>query len=118
MNGGLYGPLLDFANTVGGFQWQGLHQLDLPVDNILRHLSDRRIADHIPKPLGNLLRDRFPLLPLLTLHLQEHFLANHRRPVVQHLRIVDEVISYRVSACLGTIVGASDDLIYLIDYPQ
>ncbi|CUZ29561.1 Uncharacterised protein [Serratia marcescens] len=55
MNGGLYGPLLDFSDAIGGFQRQGLHQLDLPVDDVLCHLADRRIADHIPKPLGNLL---------------------------------------------------------------
>lgn len=55
VNGGLYGALLDFTNTVGGLQGQRLHQLDLPVDDILCHLADRRIADHIPKPLGNLL---------------------------------------------------------------
>lgn len=55
VNGGLYGALLDFSDAIGGFQRQGLHQLDLPVDNILCHLADRRIADHIPKPLGNLL---------------------------------------------------------------
>lgn len=114
----LYSALLDLTNTVGGFQRQGLHQLDLPVDDILCHLTDWRIADHIPKSLGNLLRDRFPLVPLLTLHLQEHFLTDHCRPVVNHLRVVDEVIGYRVSACLGTIVGASYDLIYLTDYPQ
>lgn len=118
VNGGLYGALLDFSDALCGFQRQGLHQLDLPVDNILCHLADRRIADHITKPLGNLLRYRFPLLPLFSLHLQEHFLSDHRRPVVQHLRIVGEVIGYRVSACLGTIVGASYDLIYLTDYPQ
>ncbi|SUI40359.1 Uncharacterised protein [Serratia marcescens] len=118
VNGGLYGALLDFSDTIGGFQRQGLHQLDLPVDDILCHLPDRCVADHIAKPLRNLLRYRFPLVPLLTLYLQEHFLAYHCRPVVQHLGVVDEVIGYRVSACLGTIVGASYDLIYLTDYPQ
>lgn len=55
VNGGLNGAALDFTNTVGGFQGQRLHQLDLPVDDILCHLADRRVADHIPKPLGNLL---------------------------------------------------------------
>ncbi|CVA06484.1 Uncharacterised protein [Serratia marcescens] len=55
MNRGLYGALLYFANTVGGFQGKRLHQLDLPVNDILRHLPDRRVPDHIPKPLRDLL---------------------------------------------------------------
>jgi len=55
VNGGLYGALLNFTNTVGGFQGKRLHQLDLPVNDILCHLADRRVADYIPKPLGNLL---------------------------------------------------------------
>lgn len=55
VNGGLYGALLDFSDTIGSFQRQGLHQLDLPVDDILCHLADRSVSDHIPKPLGNLL---------------------------------------------------------------
>ncbi len=55
VNGGLYGALLDFPNTVGGFQGKRLHQLDLPVNDILRHLPDRRIPDHITKPLRDLL---------------------------------------------------------------
>ncbi len=55
VNGGLYGALLDFSDAICGFQRQRLHQLDLPVDDILCHLADRRVADYIPKPLGNLL---------------------------------------------------------------
>lgn len=55
VNGGLYSTLLDFSDTVGSFQRQGLHQLDLPVDDILCHLADRRVADYIPKSLRNLL---------------------------------------------------------------
>ncbi len=55
VNGCLYGALLDFVNTVGSFQWQGLHHLDLPVNDILCHVSYRRVPDHITKPLGDLL---------------------------------------------------------------
>lgn len=55
VNGGLYSALVYFANTVGGFQGKRLHQLDLPVNDILCHLADWRVADYIPKPLGNLL---------------------------------------------------------------
>ena len=88
VNGGLYGTLLDFSDAIGGFQRQGLHQLDLPVRQYPVSLADRRIADHPEAPRKSAVIP-FPTGSLLTLHLQEHFLADHCRPVVQHLRVVD-----------------------------